>query len=329
MFRKIPKELKKEYRRYFREHKFLFGFHIFLIAVLCAIAPFEFWSGMRMADEFGGLIFKTLEDADHPLSYAALFVSLIVLEIFLNRVLKRIRAREMFESLHYMEHRFYALPDTPDNERASACKSSFNEMLDAKLDILHTFLLVISLAVFTCLANYYAGPVLIAMLAVNFIRSVKGKEQNKWLRLATNAALQAYFISTIILMIFHVISYGGILAYYCSILVKNNMEKDMVEDTDKIKMQLSRFETLALAFAEREPAANVPGGDIPGEEEKAAAEQSAEVGTEDANTAPSPAEEERSAPGEETETPGAEIAKEAEKDAGSAAETPESPVASS
>ena len=179
MFRKIPKELKKEYRRYFREHKFLFGFHVFLIAVRCTIAPFEFWSGMRMADEFGGLIFKTLEESEHPLSYAALFVSLVVMEIVLNRVLRRIRAREMFQSLHYMEHRFYELPDNPENERASACKSAFNEMLDAKLDLVHTFLLVISLAVFTCLANYYAGPVLIAMLAVNLIRSIKGKEQNK------------------------------------------------------------------------------------------------------------------------------------------------------
>ena len=323
MFRKMPKGIKKEYRRYFREHKFLFGFHVFLIAVLCTIAPFEFWSGMRMADEFGGLIFKTLEESEHPLSYAALFAVLVVMEITFNRVLRRIRAREMFESLHYMEHRFYALPDNPDNERASACKSSFNEMLDAKLDLVHTFLLVISLAVFTCLANYYAGPVLIAMLTVNFIRTVKGKEQNKWLRLATNAALQAYFISTIILMVFHVLSYGGILGYYCSILVKNNMEKDMVEDADKLKMQFRRFDTLSLAFAEREPVVNGIEADKPDEEENAPGEQSAEIETEEDDTPPSPAEGEPAAADEETVTSGAETESETEKGASDAADTPE------
>ena len=253
MFKKMPPAIKIEYKQYKKEHWLLYGFHVFLIFMLSVIAPFLFWSGMRMFDEVGGLIFRTLDEAEHPLGYSALFITLVVLERVCSWLLKRTRSRELFQTLHYMEHRFYTLIANPATERAAACKKAFGEVLDRKLNLARLILSTVTLAFFTCWANYYAGPPLIALYCINSLRGMKGKEQNKWLRLTTNLVQQGYFLSTILLMVFHVYSYGGIFGFYCAILVRTYLEKELVQDLEDYKTHQPRLDVLAEAFDERIP----------------------------------------------------------------------------
>ena len=305
MFIKIPLPLKNEYKRYRSEHRMLVISHLALIFLLAVIVPTECWAAVRTFDEVGGLIFQTLEEADHPLSYSALFVSMIVLEITFNRLLKLVRSRQLFQSLHYMEHRFYTLVYNPVTDRASACKNAFGDVMDGFLNYIHTFLLILSLSFFTCYTNYFAGPPLVILFAVGSFITIKKKTQNKWLSLATNAVLQAYFISTILLMVFHKLSYGSILGYYTTIYLKMLFDKDICEDYLHYRTQTERLEPLSMAFEEREPVTEPAAGSAAGSDDsqqeanETGIPESGEPGkTEDigenaAEEAPEPAEEEK------------------------------------
>lgn len=251
MFKKIPAPLKSEYKGYFRSHKLLFGFHVLLMFLLTVIPPFEFWSGIRAVDNIGGLIFETLEEADHPLSYAALFFTLIVLERVFRYVYKLVRVRELVESLHYIEGRVYSLPVNDVTDRASACKNSFGDCLDYKIGIIESVLLALTLSAVCCYTNYFAGGPFIVLCVINTVRTAKGKPKNKWLTLASNFLLQAYLLSTIILMVLRVLSYGSLLGFYCAIYVRLLMEKHIAEDIIVYKMQSSRLAPLSEAFAGR------------------------------------------------------------------------------
>ena len=107
------------------------------------------------------------------------------------------------------------------------------------------------------------------LFAVGAFVTIKKKSRNKWLSLATNAVLQAFFISTVLLIVFHKLSYGSILGYYTTIYLKMLYDKDICEDYLNYRTQTERLGPLSMAFEDREPVTELEtaeSGEQPAEE---------------------------------------------------------------
>lgn len=253
MSKMLPVPLKKEYRRYYKSRLFLYGFHVFLVISLAVIAPFEFWSGMRMFDELGAMFFHTVAETGNPVAYATVFFSLVIIERVFKMIYKRVRLKELGRALDYMENRFTMMdPEDPAVERAALSKNSFGDVLDQKLELINTLLLITTLSVICCITNVYAGAPFILVSFVTALRDIRQKPPNRWLKLADNALLQAFLFSTILLMIFHYLSYGSVLGYYAVILVRMLLQKNVPEDIALFKVHTARLTVLSEAFV-RDP----------------------------------------------------------------------------
>ena len=249
---KIPASIKTEYRRYYKTHPFLYGFHVLLVLALAVIAPFEFWSGIRMFDALGGKMFDTMSETGDPLEYIVIFISLVVAERIFKIIYRKIRVKQLGETLSYMEKRFESMDgEDPVVERASSSKNSFGDVLDQKLELINTVLLIVTLAVICCITNVYAGAPFIIVSLITAVRAVKQKPPNRWLKLADNALLQIFLFSTILLMVFHYLSYGSVLGYYAIILLRMLLQKNVPEDIASFKVHSARLTVLSEAFGRK------------------------------------------------------------------------------
>ncbi len=255
MSKKIPAPLKNVYRQYYASKKVLYASHVLLALALAVIAPFEFAAGIRMLNELGARIFDTLYEPHDPVIYIVTFVLLVIVERILKTVYKKVRIKQLSESLSYMQMRFDAMPgDDPVVERASASKNAFGDILDIKLEYINSVLLIVSLAAVTCYTNFIVGIPLVIIEFIYFDRVIKQKPVGKLLRLADNLLLQLYFLSTLLMIILRfsvgpLYSYGSLLGYYAAILLRMLLQKDLPQDGTNFKLNLTRLPVLAEAFA--------------------------------------------------------------------------------
>ena len=250
MFKRISPKVMEEYGKYIKAHRLSFIAVCLLILILTFITPFEFWTGIKLMTAVGAIAFEVTEKVPDVKYYIIAFACLLVSDKLLTWIFNKLRFSILIKAKNHIILQFEKSPGTYSRERAYYCKDAFGEAMDQLFVLTREALLSVSLAAFTVYVNPYAGIPFVIVIYINMWYKIKKKEESAFLRTAVMLLLQAYFISLIFLIMFHIVSYGGFLGYYCSIMFRIIADKNVPDEWQRYLTEASRTEVLEEYFKE-------------------------------------------------------------------------------
>ncbi|NLN55691.1 MAG: hypothetical protein GX148_05240 [Clostridiales bacterium] len=236
-------KIKSEYREFIKKNIIIIAFAVFVLIVITAITPAEFWIGIKL--------FSALMSYDQPAAaegikgYIIVFVCLIIADRLFIFLCNKLRIAILKRANRHITNRF---DDSESHERAYCCRGVFGETFDEFFFIIRELTFSLALAAFTIYINPYAGIPFVALSYITLYRRIKGKPVHPIFALFLTALLVGYIISLAFLIVVHAVPYGGILGIYSLLMLKYVSEKDIFNEVLKVRINLSRLELLNELF---------------------------------------------------------------------------------